>query len=103
MVQPNLELSEIFDSGRILRQYNIVMSGSKIDVTPTYSPSDQGLLITHFHAFIRQASDPQKTQEMNVEVAYQWIDGFPLPAHLDMEVTGVATLHMTFDGCTVQR
>ncbi len=98
-----IELWETFDSGRILRQYNIVMSGTKIDLTPTYSPSDHGLLITHFHASIEPLNDPKTIQEMNVEIAYQWIDGFPIPAHLDMEVTGVATLHMTFDGCTVQR
>ncbi len=38
-----VELFETFDSGRILRQYNIVMSGTKVEVTPTYSPSDHGL------------------------------------------------------------
>ena len=103
LVQSDIDLTEVFDSGHILRQYNIVMSGTKIEVTPTYSPSDHGLVITHFHAYIHAADDPQKTQEMNVEVAYQWLEGFPIPARLDMEVTGVATLHFTLDGCTVQR
>ena len=102
LAQTDLELSETFDGGRILRQYNIVMSGTKVDVTPTYSPSDHGLVITHFHALIQPPDNPQKTQEMNVELAYQWLEGFPIPARLDMEVTGVATLHVTLDGCTVQ-
>jgi hypothetical protein len=98
-----VEVTEVFDSGRILRHYIVVMSGTKIELTPTYSPSDHGLLVTHFHALIQPVNDPKKVQEMNVEIAYQWIDGFPIPARLDMEVTGAATLHFALDGCTVQR
>jgi len=106
--ESDIELSESFDSGGILREYDVVQGGATVDLTPTFSPGDHGLVITHFHALIRQADDPQKTQEqkteeMNVEVAYQWTDGFALPARIDMEVTGVATLHMSLDGCTTQR
>jgi hypothetical protein len=100
---PEIELSETFDSGRVLRQYNVIMSGAKVDVTPTYSPSEHGLLISHFHAFIRPADDAGKQQEMNVEVTYQWLEGYPIPAHLDLNVIGVADLTMAFEGCTVQR
>jgi hypothetical protein len=103
VVTPQVEVTEVFDSGHILRQYGVVLSGTKVDVTPTYSPSDHGLLITHFHATIQPQSDPQKVQEMNVDVAYQWLEGFPIPAHLDMEVTGVAGLNIAFENCTVQR
>jgi hypothetical protein len=98
-----VEVTEIFDSGRILRHYIVVMNGTKIELTPTYSPSDHGLLVTHFHALIQPVNDPKKVQEMNVEIAYQWIDGFPIPARLDMDVTDTATLHFALDGCTVQR
>lgn len=101
--QSDVELFETFDSGRILRQYNVVMSGTKVEVTPTYSPSDHGLVITHFHAFIRPTDETQKVQEMNVELAYQWLNGFPIPAHLDMDVLGVAELNVAFENCTVQR
>jgi hypothetical protein len=97
-----IELSETFDSSRILRQYNVVMSGANVDVTPTYSPSEHGLLISHFHAFIRPADAAQKGQEMNVEVTYQWLEGLPIPAHLDLNVVGVADLDMAFEGCTLQ-
>jgi hypothetical protein len=103
VVTPQVEVTEVFDSGHILRQYGVVLSGTKVDVTPTYSPSDHGLLITHFHATIQPQSDPQKVQEMNVDVAYLWLEGFPIPAHLDMEVTGVAGLNIAFENCTVQR
>lgn len=99
---PEVELFETFDSDRILRQYNVVMSGTKVDVTPTYSPDEHGLLITHFHAFIRPTDDKQKVQEMNVEVSYQWIDGFPIPGHMDMNVVGVAGLSLAFENCSVQ-
>ncbi len=103
LAQPSLELSEAFDSGSILREYDVTMSGTKVNVAPSYSPSDHGLLITHFHAMILSQDNSQQAQEMNVEVTYQWLDGFPIPAHLVMEVTGVATLHMALNSCTVQR
>jgi len=102
LLASNIELFETFDSGSILRQYNVVMTGTKVDLTPTYSPSDHGLLITHFHAFIRPVKEAQKAQEMNVEVGYQWIEGFPIPAHLGMNVEGVAGLNFAFENCTVQ-
>ena len=97
------EVDETFDSGRILRQYNVVMTSARIEVTPTYSPSAQGMIISHFHAFIHPADSTAATQEMNVEVQYETIDSFPLPTHLIMEVTGVATLHVALEGCSVQK
>jgi hypothetical protein len=98
-----VEVTELFDSGRILRQYNVILSGTKVDVTPTYSPSDHGLLISHFHALIQPQSDAQKVQEMNVDIAYQWLEGFPIPARFNMDVTGVAGLNIAFENCSVQR
>jgi hypothetical protein len=97
-----VEVTEVFDSGRILRQYGVIMSGTKIDVTPTYSPSDHGLLISHFYATIQPQTDPQKVQDMNVDITYQWLEGFPIPATLNMNVTGVAGLNVAFENCTVQ-
>jgi hypothetical protein len=98
-----VEVTEVFDSGHILRQYGVVLSGTKVDVTPTYSPSDHGLLVTHLHATIQPLGDAQKVQEMNVDIAYQWLQGFPIPARLNMDVTGVAGLNIAFENCTVQR
>ncbi len=98
-----VEVTEIFDSGHILRQYNVTMSGTKILLTPTYSPSDHGLLVSQFHAIVQPSDNSQKAQEMNVSVVYQWIDGFPLPGHLHMEVVSVAGLDFAFENCTVQR
>jgi hypothetical protein len=100
---PEIELSETFDRGHILRQYNVVMSDTTVEVTPTYSPSDHGLLISHFHAFLRPSDQTQKVQEMNVQVEYQWLEGFPIPGHVDMNVIGVADLNLNFENCTVQR
>lgn len=98
-----VEVTEVFDSSYILHQYNVILSGTKVDVTPTYSPSDHGLLITHFHATIQPLGDAQKVQEMNVDIAYQWLQGYPIPARLDMDVTDVAGLNVAFENCTVQR
>lgn len=100
----DFELDETFDAGRILRQYNIVMSNARIKLTPTYSPSAHGLIISNFHALIHPPDGQSgNSQEMNVEVQYETIDGFPLPTHFVMEVTGVAKLHLAMEGCTVQR
>lgn len=99
--QTDIELDETFDSDRILRQYNIVMSSARIKLTPTYAPSAQVLIISHFHATI-QPTGSENVQEMNVDVQYQTIGGYPLPTHVVMEVTGVATLHFALEGCTVQ-
>jgi hypothetical protein len=104
LAQTGIELNETFDSGRVLRQYNIVMNGTRIDLTPTYAPSTRGLIISHFHAFIHPAGEQTgPTQEMNVELQYETVDGFPLPTHFVMEVTGVATIHFALEGCKVQR
>lgn len=99
----DVEVFETFDSGRILRQYNVVMSGAKIEVTPAYSPSDHGLVISHFHAVIHPTGETQKVQEMNVDITYQWLNGFPIPAHLNMDVAGAAEVNTTFENCTVLR
>lgn len=98
-----VEVTEIFDRGNILRQYNVTMSGTKILLSPTYTPSDHGLLVTQFHAFIQPQDASQNKQEMNVQLGYQWIDGFPLPAQLHMDVVGVAGLNIAFQNCTAQR
>ena len=97
-----VDVTENFDSGRILRQYNVTMSGTKILLTPTYSTSDHGLLVSQFHAFVQPSNNSQQAQEMNVAVTYQWIEGFPLPGQLHMEVVNVAGLNFAFQGCTVQ-
>ena len=101
VAQKDIDLVEVFDGGLILREYDVTMGATRIDVTPTFSPSDQGLLITHFHALIHQGDASQ--QEMNVEVAYQSLAGIPIPSRLDMEVTGVSAFHFTLDSCTVNR
>lgn len=97
-----VDVAETFDNSHMLREYDVTMTGTKVLLTPTYSPSDHGLVVTHFHAVIEAGSDATKNQEMNVDVTYQWLEGFPVPAQLIMEVVGVASLNIAFEGCTVQ-
>jgi len=99
---PQVEVTETFDSGHVLRQYNVTMSGTRIQMTPAYTADSHGLLITHFHAFVEPMNDPQKNMEMNVDVNYQWLENFPVPAQLNMDVVGVAGLNIGFANCTVQ-
>ncbi len=100
--QPQLEMSETFDSGHILRQVSVTLTGMRVEMAPTYSPSDHGLVVTHLHFFIRPATDAQSTMEMNVEITYQWLEGFPIPAHIDMNVEKVVDVNVAFENCTVQ-
>lgn len=104
LVQKDVDMVEVYDAGFILREYDVITGDVKIELAPTFSPSAHGLLITQFHAMIHQGTAPQQTtQEMNVEVAYQDIEGIPLPSRLDMDVTGVAAFHFVLDGCTVSK
>lgn len=101
-VHESLELSEDFDSGRILRRVILATNGTKVDTTPTFSSSEHGLVVTHLQQYISHADDPQKIQELNVEITYQWIEGFPVPAHLDMDVTKIGDFQFAFEKCTAQ-
>jgi hypothetical protein len=71
---------------------------------PSYKATAEGLLVEHFVAHLRQTADPQAAfQEMRVGIEYQTIDGFPIPARLNMEVVGTGILNSTLGGCTVSR
>lgn len=101
-IHEGLEVSEDFDSGRILRRVVLATNGTKVDTTPTFSSTDHGLVVTHLQQYISHADDPEKTQELNVEITYQWIESFPVPAHLDMDVAKIGNFQFAFENCTAQ-
>jgi hypothetical protein len=100
--QGGTSLTEILDNDMVMQQFNVIAGDAKIDFSPRYKSTDQGLLVNGFLAHIQGASDSsEKAQQMRVAIDYQTVSGFPIPARIGMEMVGAETLNFTLDGCTV--
>jgi len=92
-------LTEVFSNDMVLEQFNVAMNGMTIDFSPAYKPTEKGLLVQSFQARILPAgTPPEQAQEMHVALEYQTIDGFPIPARLNMEVVGTGKFNFLLDG-----
>ncbi len=99
--QSGTELTEIFSNARVLQQFNVDMNGTSIKFSPTYKPTDKGLLVNAFEAHILPAgTPPEKAQVMKVGIDYQPVGSLIIPSKLNMDVVGTGTFNFTFDGCT---
>jgi hypothetical protein len=99
--QAGTELTEVFDDHQVLEQFNVVMSGTSIKFSPSYTPTPQGLLVNKFVAQIQPTgAAPGQAEEMKVGVEYQPVNGLTIPSSLNMEVVGTGVFKFTFDGCT---
>jgi hypothetical protein len=99
--QAGTELTEVFDNNQVLEQFNVVMSGTSIKFSPSYTPTAQGLLVNKFVAHIQPSGTaPEQAQEMKVGIEYQTVNGLTIPGSLNMEVVGTGVFNFTFDGCT---
>lgn len=95
-------LTEVFDTGSVLKEFNVVMSGAKINFSPSYKPTDKGLLVNAFQAKIQPPGvDADKAQLMNVAIDYQDVGGFPIPTSIQMDVIGTGKLNFVLDQCKV--
>ena len=102
--QNGTTVTETLDSNLILQQFNVNMSGTSVKFAPAFTSTEKGLLVTSFLAHILAAgAPPAQEQEMHVGIGYQTIDGFPIPARLNMEVINSGIFNFVFDGCTVSR
>ena len=98
------DVTEELDNRLLLKHFNVVMSMATVNFVPAYKSTDKGLLVNSFVANIQPAgSPPEKAQEMHVAIDYQTVDGFPLPARLNMNVINSGEFDFSFDGCTVTR
>jgi hypothetical protein len=97
-------LTETLDDSLILRRFDVVAGGMTVHFAPSFKPTDKGLLVNAFHAQIQPSGvQPGQAQEMNVEIEYQTVDGFPIPARISMQVVNVGDFRFVLDGCTVNR
>jgi hypothetical protein len=105
--QNGTSVTEVFDSKLVLQEFHVFINGMTVNFTPTYKPTDKGLLVSTFVARIQQpGATPDATaqsQQMHVTIDYQTVDEFPVPAQLSMDVVGTGTLNFVLDACTVSR
>jgi hypothetical protein len=102
--QGDTELTEVFSSDLILEQFNVNMSGISIKFAPSYKPTPKGLLVSAFRAHVVPAgATPGQAQDMNVNIDYQTVNGFPIPDKLNMEVIGTGKFNFTLDGCATTK
>jgi hypothetical protein len=102
--QDGTAVTEVLSSSLLLEQFNVGMSGMNVNFIPSYTPTDQGLLVNSFLAHILpSAAAAAPEQEMRVSIEYQTVDGFPIPAKLNMETVNTGIFNFVLDGCTVSR
>jgi len=96
-------LTETFSSD-VLEHFDVKMNGISIQFQPAYRRTEQGLLVKSFQAHVQPAGVPaDHAQEMRVDIEYQTLEGFPIPARLNMETTNTGQFNFVLDGCTVSR
>jgi hypothetical protein len=78
----------------------IITGGKLIDIAPSFDSADDIFLVNKFVARTGSATLPASDQkEMNVEMEYRTVDGFPIPSRLNMEVGGTGTFNFKLDSC----
>ena len=101
-VQSGTEVTEIFDKGDVLQQFNVKVNGASIEFMPAYQSTQKGLVVNRFVARIVPAgASPGRVQEMHVSIEYQTVGGFLIPGHLSMEISRAGTFNFMLDGCTI--
>jgi len=98
------KVTEVIDNNLILQHFDVVLSGTSVKFDPSYKTTAKGLLVNEFQAHILPAgAPPEQAQDMHVAIEYQTLDGFPIPARLNMTVANSGTLNFVMDGCSVSR
>jgi hypothetical protein len=98
------KLTEVFNNSLTLEEFDVAMGTMAIQFSPSYKATDQGMLVTSFAAHIQApAKMPGQAEQMRVQVEYQAVDGFPIPARINMEVADTGIFNFDFDGCRANR
>jgi hypothetical protein len=98
--QGGVSLTEILGKDLVIQQFNVVTGDAKINFSPRYKSTAQGLLASGFNANMQGPSEAaDHAQHMQVEVEYQTVSGFPIPARIVMEVAGGEKFDFALDEC----
>jgi hypothetical protein len=88
----------------VLKRFSVSSSAMVTDILPTFKSTGKGLLVSSYETHFLPLDEPNpEGREVHVEIEYQTVDGFPIPAKLSMELLGTAGFYFTLDGCTVSR
>jgi hypothetical protein len=100
--QGDVAMTETFSNDLLLEHFDVDMKSISIKFQPAYKPTDQGLLVKSFQAHVLPAgSGAGQAEDMHVDIEYQTLDGFPIPARLSVDIADSGTMNFVFDGCTV--
>ena len=98
--QEGVSLTEVLGKDLVIQQFNVVTGDAKINFSPHYKSTAQGLLASGFNANMQGPSEAaDQAQHMQVEVEYQTVSGFPIPARIVMEVAGGEKFDFALDEC----
>jgi hypothetical protein len=98
--QPDAQVLEVFSNELVLKEVRIITGGKMIDIVPSYDSADDIFLVNKFVARTGSATVAATDQkEMNTEIEYRTVDGFPIPSRLNMEVGGTGTFNFKLDSC----
>jgi hypothetical protein len=98
--QEGVSLTEILGKDLVIQQFNVVTGDAKINFSPRYKSTAQGLLASGFNANMQGPSEAAgQAQHMQVEVEYQTVSGFPIPARIVMEVAGGEKFDFALEEC----
>ncbi len=96
-------LTELFSRELVLERFEASSGGSKLDIAPTFKPSEKGLLVNSYVAHIQPRGGPAgQTQEMHVTLSYQTVSGFPILGRVAVEMPRVGAFNFMLDGCSVR-
>jgi hypothetical protein len=101
--QGDMAMTETFSSDLLLEHFDVDMKNVSIKFQPAYKPTDQGLLVKSFQAHVQPAGAADQAEDMHVDIEYQTLDGFFIPARLNVAIANSGTMNFVFDGCTVSR
>jgi hypothetical protein len=97
-------LTETFSNDMLLEHFDVDQNGTSLKFQPAYKSTGQGLLVKSFQAHVQPAGlPPELAQEMHVDIEYQTLDGFPIPARLNTQMSDMGRFNFVLDDCTVSR
>lgn len=102
--QGGTAFTEELDSKLLLHEFDVDMGGMTVHFTPTFKPTEKGLLVDNFVALSAPVGQSAaKPQELHVGIEYKKVEGFPIPSKLVMQVVNAGTFLYALDGCRVTR
>ena len=92
---------ETFDSNLALLSLHVSTPTLDSNLTPIFAGSAGGRLVTNLNSVVKQPPSAPGTV-VDMAVHYQPVNGFQLPAELQINVAGAADFDFTLSNCTVR-